>query len=253
MRYTESMQCPLHDGELISHTAQGENGLTVSYSTCPVCRGYWMDSFAANFIKLNNVDGTATITTASTYYCPVCTKPLIWTTGENIPDGVCVYDCPVHHGYFFPTGQLAAFKKAQQTKIEYHKLWHIPMPNVASILLGGLVLILLSGGLAVTLRGLEQRQTMESQAKQILVNHAVYSTADHTTILITATTGLDALATVHVPALNNLTAPMQSGDHRTHQLTIQNVPVGTYRYFFTIEVSGKETLSDTFTFTVLDQ
>ncbi|MCX6792224.1 MAG: hypothetical protein NT149_04270 [Candidatus Gottesmanbacteria bacterium] len=243
------MQCPQKDAELISHTTQGENGLTVSYSTCPTCRGYWMDSFSANFIKINTTDATRAIAATATYYCPICAKPLKRTTGDNIPENVYIFDCPVHHGYFFPTGQLTAFKKAQQMKIEYHKLWHIPMPNVASILLGSFVLLLLSGGLAVTFRGLQQRQIIESQARQILTNHEVYTTAGRSAVLVTATTGVDATVTVHIPALNNLSAPMQTSDNRTHQLTIQNVPLGTYPYFFTIEVAGKKIQSDTFTFT----
>jgi Zn-finger nucleic acid-binding protein len=243
------MQCPARDAELTNHTAQGENGLTVSYSICPICRGYWMDSFSANYIKTNIVGATRAIASTAAYYCPVCGKTLQRTTGDNIPDGVFIFDCPAHHGYFFPTGQLAAFKHAQQTKIEYHKLWHIPVPNVSSILLGSIVLLLAAGGLALTFRGLQERQTMESQAQQILIGHAVYTAADHTTILVTATTNMDAALTIHIPALNNFTAPMQSENRRTHQLTIPNVQVGTYRYFFTIQISGKKIESDTFIFT----
>lgn len=244
------MQCPLHDGELTNHTTQGENGLTVSYSTCAVCRGYWMDSFAANFIKPNSIDATGTITAVSTYYCPVCTKPLARSTGDNIPDNVFIFDCPGHHGYFFPTGQLAAFKKAQTAKLEYHKLWHIPMPNIRGVLLAGLVLLILTGGLAATYTGLQQKQTTESQARQILTGHAVYTASDHSAVLITATTSADATVTIHIPALNNLTVPMISDDHRTHRLTIPTMQNGLYTYSFTITVSGKETQSDIFTFTV---
>lgn len=244
------MQCPLHDGELTSHTTQGENGLTVSYSTCPACRGYWTDSFAANFIKPNSIDATGTITAVSTYYCPVCTKPLTRTAGDNIPDSVFVFDCPSHHGYFFPTGQLAAFKKAQEAKISYHKLWHIPMPNVASILLAGLVLLILTGGLAATFTALQQKQTTQSQAQQILTGHAVYFATDHSAILITAMTSVEATVTIHIPALNNLTVLMITDDHRMHRLTIPTIQNGLYMYYFTITANGKETQSDIFTFTI---
>lgn len=244
------MQCPAADAELTSHATQGEQGLTVSYSTCPACRGYWMDSFAANFIKPDNLKETKTSAGTSTYHCPVCSKELTRSRGDNIPDDVLIFDCPGHHGYFFPAGQLAAFKKAQKTKIEYHKLWNIPMPNVASILLGSFLLLLLSGSLALTFRGMQQKQTIQSQARQILTDHVVYKAADHTTILIAATTAADAALTVRIPQLNNFTAPLESPNSRTHQLTIPNVPAGTYKYFFTIALSGKEIQSDTFTFTI---
>lgn len=244
------MKCPLGDAELTSHTTQGEKGLTVSYSTCPACRGYWMDSFAANFIKTTGIDSTAATTASSVYYCPVCTRQLTRSTGDNIPDGVSVYMCPDNHGYFFPAGQLAAFKKAQQTKIAYHKLWHVPIPNVGSILLGSFVLLLLSGGIALTFQALQERQTIESQAEQILVSHTVYPAADHTTVLITATTGANAAVTVHIPSFHNFSRLMQTNDNRIHQVTIQNLSSGIYQYFFTVGVSGKEIRSDTFTFTI---
>ncbi len=243
------MKCPAADADLTNHTAQGESGLTVSYSTCPVCHGYWMDSFSANYIKTNTTAAPRAISLHATYYCPVCGKLLTRSSGDNVPDDVFIFDCPNDHGYFFPTGQLAAFKRAQQTKIEYHKLWHIPAPNVSSILLGSMLLLLLSGGLAITIRGIQQRQTVESQAKQILTGYAIYTVTDNSTVLVTATTNMNAALTVHIPALNNFTAPLQSQNNRTHQLTIPNVPAGTYRYFFTIRISGKEIESDTFIFT----
>jgi hypothetical protein len=246
IRYTGSMTCPLGDAELLSHTTQGENGLLISFSTCPVCRGYWMESFAANFIKPNSIDRSETGRAASTYSCPICTKPLTRSTGENIPDSVFVYDCPSHHGYFFPTGQLAAFKEAQQVKIAYHRLWNIALPNVSSILLGSFLLLLITG---VTILSLQQKPTTESQAQQILTGHAAYSAADRSAVLISATTSVKATVTLHIPAFNNFNKPMQTGDNQTHQLTVGTIPAGTYQYFFTINVSGKETTSDTYTFT----
>jgi Zn-finger nucleic acid-binding protein len=242
------MQCPSHDGELDSHITHGENSLTVTYSTCSRCHGYWMDSFSANFIKLSSVHDTAKTSTPPPYYCPMCTADLVQSNGENIPDGVLVYECPQHHGYFFPAGQLAAFKKAQQAKINYHKYWHIAMPNVNTILLGSFLLLLLSGGLLVTFRGLTQQQTIESQAKQTLANHNVYI-VNHTTVLITATTSSRATLTVHIPSLD-FSEHMLTTDNLTHQLTIPNVQIGTYHYYFTITIAGHSTTSDTFTFTV---
>jgi hypothetical protein len=188
----------------------------------------------------------------STYVCPVCTTALLRSTGDNIPEGIFIFECPQHHGYFFPTGQLAAFKKAQKIKIEYHKLWHIPMPSVGSILLGSFILLLVSGGLVVTLRGLQHPQPTQSEAKQILTNHAVYI-ANNTTALFTATTSVNATVTLHIPSLTPVSQRMRTNDNRTHLLTIEQIPPGTYDYFFTIDIAGHVTQSDRFTFTILDQ
>ena len=246
IRYTGSMRCPLGDGELTSHTTQGENGLLISFSTCPVCRGYWMESFAANFIQPTSIDRSKTLMTAvATYDCPICTTRLTRSTGDNIPEDVFVYDCPRHHGYFFPTGQLAVFKKAQQTKIAYHKLWHVPMLNVSSILLASFILILVAG---VTIVGLRQKTNTQSQAQQILTHQSAYSAAS--SVFITATTSSNTSVALSLPTLDTVSRPMQTNDNHVHRILIQNLLPGTYRYFFTITAADHTIQSDTFTFTV---
>jgi Zn-finger nucleic acid-binding protein len=244
------MHCPQNDGELVAHTTHGENNLTVSYSTCPTCHGHWMDSFAANFITLSGTDDQlpqdATIPAALS--CPVCEVHLEKANGENIPDTVTAYWCPHGHGYFFPAGQLAAFKSAQKAKIDYHKLWHIPLPNTASVLLGGLVVLILTGGFLATYMALQQKQVTTSQAQLILVGQKSYISG--TSVLISATTSVDATLTLALPSLYATGQPMPSTDKRTHLILVPEVPPGHYTYYFTINVAGVETVSETFEFTM---
>lgn len=244
------MHCPQNDGELIAHTTNGENNLTVSYSTCPTCHGHWMEPFAANFITLPNDEDVSQQTPSlpTIIVCPVCETALERASGESIPDTTAIHACPHGHGYFFPAGQLAAFKKAQKAKIDYHKLWHIPLPNTASVLLGGLVVLVLAGGFFATYQALQQKQTTTSQAQQILVNQKSYISG--TSVLISATTSVDATLTLSMPILYAEAQPMPSSDKRTHLLLVPQVPPGHYTYYFTINVKGEETQSDTFAFTM---
>jgi hypothetical protein len=232
------MQCPQGDGELLNHTAQGEHNLTISYSTCPVCHGYWMESFAANFIKLppDERKGAKLVHPPGVQFsCPVCTKQLTRSTGENIPDAVTVYSCPDNHGYFFPTGQLFAFKEAQKAKIAYHKIWHIPLVSVASVLLAGLLVLVFS---------FQGRQTTTSQAQQILTSKNVFVSPATHGILVNAVTSVDATITLSIPEFQNYSTPMLTKDKRAHQLFVSNIPPGTYAYSFTITASGVTTQSE---------
>lgn len=245
------MQCPQGDGELIAHTAQGENNLTVSYSTCPTCHGHWMDSFAANFIRISLRDhaGDSKIKDVKRT-CPICAKTLVRATGNAIPDEVTVYTCPDHHGYFFPTGQLAAFKSAQHAKLAYHKLWNIPLPSVASVLLAGFLVLILTGGFLATYQGLRTQQTTVSQARDILVAHHAYVVRGTGSVLITADTNVDASLTLILPELHNYSSPMMKPEDHLYTTTLKNVPPGTYTYYFVIEVGGTSVRSESFSFTM---
>lgn len=242
------MQCPNGDGDLISHTTHGENNLTVSYSTCPACHGYWMGSFAANFITPPPGDSASGTVPAPAPACPVCSKRLRRADGDNIPDTVTVYSCPEGHGYFFPQGQLAAFKKAQKSKIEYHKLWNLPLPNVSSVLLTAVLVLILTGGLVVSVREIQHQQQTTSQAQDLISSQHAYPIAAARDVLVTAETRAETVLTVHIPTLNGFEGELRSSDMRTHTLTVSGVQPGSYDYYFTVTIGGKEIRSQTSTF-----
>lgn len=250
------MQCPNHDGILAAHARKLDNNLTISYSTCPVCRGYWMESFAANFITIPPEELTTTSinqpskTSVGEPLCPVCQKPLIRETGENIPDTVVIYRCVDNHGYFFPTAQLAAFKKAQTAKINYFKVWNIPLPGVASVLLAGLLVLVVAGGGYFALTNIQNRQVTTSQASQVLTGRREVIDAETRSALIIATTSTDATVTLHIPAMGNLQAVMPSSDRRTHAYQLNDVSAGAHTYYFSIQVGDTTTMSDIFDFTM---
>ncbi len=229
------MQCPNGDGDLSVHTTSGENNLTISYSTCPTCRGYWMDSFAANFIKLSPYEMQEKIVPANpaTFVCPVCQTHLERALGENIPDSASVYTCPNHHGYFFPSGQLAAFKKAQKAKITYHKLWNLPLASVASVLLAGVAFFVISGAI-------RQPQEMRSQAQQVFTGQKAYIAEETDSVLFSATTSIDTTVTLHIPLFDNFSREMTTTNKRTHLLYVPDLPVGEYKYYFTMTAGERE-------------
>lgn len=229
------MQCPNGDGELSVHTTAGENNLTVSYSTCPTCHGHWMDSFAANYIKLSPYEMQENIVPGNpaTFVCPVCQTHLERALGDNIPATVTAYTCPDHHGYFFPSGQLAAFKRAQTAKIAYHKLWNLPLASVASVLLAGVAFFVISGAV-------QRPQETRSQAKQVFVGQKAYLSDETDSVLFSATTSIETIVTLHIPEFKNFTREMTTTNKRSHMLYVADIPVGEYRYYFTMQSGERE-------------
>jgi len=241
------MQCPNGDGELLTHITHGENNLTVTYSTCAVCHGYWMSSFAANFIKASRSEETHTYIPRTTLFCPVCQIHLAAATGENIPETVRVYTCPNHHGYFFPSGELAKFKQAQTTKIAYHKLWNLPLPSVASVLLATFAVVILTGGGFAAYNALQTQQGTSLQARQLVTDHHEYIVRETHEVLLVAQTSADAVLTVQIsPAIP--VQQIQNDNPKLHQFIVKNVAPGAYHYHFTMTIAGKAVLSDTYTF-----
>lgn len=208
-----------------------------------------MNSFSANFILSPTEGSPAKTLINQNFSCPICQLTLTRATGDNIPDNIRAYECPEHHGYFFPSGELAAFKAAQQAKIAYHKLWNLPLPSVSSVLLAGILILVLAGGLTA-FQALQTNQVTTSQAQNLLANEHAYVVPDAHEVLITAQTDEDATLTVFIPSLNNFQENLTTRDNRTHMLVVQHVPAGTYSYFFSINIQGRKIPSDTFTFTM---
>lgn len=243
------MKCPTGDGELISHSTHGESNLTVTYSTCPFCRGHWMESFAANFIKLTPEELQKKHAGAhpdASYSCPICRKGLERATGDNIPDTVTVYSCPEGHGYFFPAGQLAAWKNAQSAKIVYHKLWNIPLPNVGSVLLTGFLTAILTGGLVIGLSVVQNRQTTSSQAKQFLAWQRAYAVPNTHILLVSAQTQEKTTLTIHIVTPYTIEKPLDTKDGLTHIIEVTDVPSGSYQYYFSWEQGANLVRSETY-------
>ena len=247
------LHCPNRDGLLKTYAAEGIHNLPVKYARCPNCRGYWLSSFAANFLKDVSIESESSAqhhsdTSGLMLLCPDCKIPLVLTHGDNIPNGVTAYRCPNNHGYFFPAGELAKFKTAQNAKLSYHKLWNIPLPSVASVLLAALAIVMIGSITAITL-SIQKKQTTVSQAQELLVSHQAFSPASGT-IFIAATTSVPATVTVTIPSTKPAPILMESQDRTVHTTTVTTLPPGIYEYVFTISVNGKSTQTDRFSFTI---
>ena len=249
----EMTHCPNRDGLLKTYAAVCKNDLPITYARCPNCRGYWLSSFAANFLKDISIESESSTThysdtAALTPLCPDCKTPLVHARGDNIPSGVTAYRCPNNHGYFFPAGELAKFKTAQNAKVTYHKLWNIPLPSVSNVLLAAVAVIMIGSITAITI-SIQKKQTTVSQAKELLVSHYAFSPTNGT-IFITATTSTPASVTVSIPSAKPDPILMESQNRTIHTTSVTTLPPGIYEYFFTIFVSGKSTQTDRFSFTI---
>ncbi len=238
------MYCPNGDAQLIAQT-RAHNGLTITSNQCPRCHGYWLDAFNANYIKTGDITRPQQISEGKvpiSPVCPTCQELLTIYHGQNVPTTVAVWKCPNNHGYFFPEAQLFAFKKAQEAKLAYFKLWSIPLSSVASILLASIIGIFT---LSVVTAYLQKQQTTVLQAQQVVTSQAAYVAGRSATIAIT--TSVKAAATVHI---GDFQQKMPTSDSFLHTAFLTNLAPGKYEYYVTLLVDGKTVRSDPFTFTI---
>lgn len=240
------MRCPNDDAEMVKQT-RSRDGLDITYAQCPVCHGYWLDSFNANYVKTEDI-GRSFETKPSKLtihpVCPTCQEPLTLYHGENVPANVRAWRCPNGDGYFFPEAELFTFKKAQEAKLQYYKLWNIPIPSVMSVLLVAIAGII-SVGLLTTYLQYQNQQTTIIQARDIVRFQQAFVAGSSVSIALTTTVPADA--TIHI---GNFSQALDTQDRLLHTVFLSNLQAGTYQYNFTVVSQGNTIQSDTYFFTI---
>ena len=114
--------------------------------------------------------------------CPLDNNLMIpLQTGENIPNNVSLLHCLKCKSVYANPNDLVIFKKAQLAKIDYFKIWNIPLPSIRSVAV--LSVILFVSVLSLTAYSLLQRQNLYSiQAQDQIKN--LYLTSSNRYLLI---------------------------------------------------------------------
>ncbi len=133
---------------------------------CPNCGGSFFEENGINRITVETAqklaeDKTSDEVSGTEKKCPkdqTSLKPIF--TDYNrfqpisapFPTDVTLLRCPKCQGIFAYPDDLIKFKQAQIAKIEYFKLWNIPLPSLKSvIILGATALIFVAGLVNYTL------------------------------------------------------------------------------------------------------
>ncbi len=115
------------------------------------------------------------------------------SAGENVPPEVTLLRCNTCHGVFVFSDDLLKFKKAQAAKIDYFKLWGIPLPSVRSIAVISIVLFITAVSFS-TFTYWQQQNISNIQAQDLIKN--LYITHSNRYLLISFKTSLPLKARV---------------------------------------------------------
>jgi len=167
---------------------------------------------------------------------------------DSVPGNVTVFTCPNNHGDFFPIGQLLQFKKAQQAKIYYHKLWGIPLKSAFAVIIPLVIVFTAITALPTIIKQLGITQETRIKADDILTPPLI-TPISNTQVLISFSTKSPAKAQVRFTEGLDQTFAISQTPQSNHLLNVEGLTSGTlYKYVITLNINEKLTTTDEYTF-----
>jgi Zn-finger nucleic acid-binding protein len=248
------MTCP-HCGSPLSFIAiNTTDGQSQTIDECLNCGGHFLPAYTANFLSLEtakNVDSVlpkSKSVPATHPVCPQCGQSMSSIKDDSVPGNVTVFTCPNGHGDFFPINQLLSFKKAQQAKIYYHKLWGIPLKSAFAVIIPLVIVFTAVAALPTILKQAGTSQENRVKASDILTQPLI-TPISNTQVLISFSTKNPAKTSLRFTEGLNQTFTVSASPQTTHLLNVDNLTSGTlYKYVIILDINGKITTTDEYTF-----
>ncbi len=252
------MTCPHCSNPLSFIAIDTTDGQTQNIDECLSCGGHFLPPYIANFLSVEtakNVDSVlpkSKTVPVNRPVCPKCGQNMSSIKDDSVPETVTVFTCPNNHGDFFPKGQLLSFKKAQQAKIYYHKLWGIPLKSAFAVIVPLVIVFTAVTVIPTVVKQLGTSQESRVKASDILTSPLI-TPISGTQVLISFSTKSPAKSTIHFSEGNegviNQTFVASDIPRTNHIINVDNLLPGTlYKYTITLIVNEKLTTTDEYTF-----
>lgn len=249
------MTCPHCSSPLSTISLDTVDGNHQSIDECLNCGGHFLAPYLANFITVEtakNVDSVlpkSKMVPAKNPVCSRCGQSMSSISDDSVPGNVTVFTCPNNHGDFFPKGQLLQFKKAQQAKIYYHKIWGIPLKSAFAVILPLLVVFTAITVLPAIIKEAGQSQESRIKASDILTPPLI-TPVSSTQVLISFSTKSSAIASVRFVEGLDKTFFISQTPQTNHLLSVEGLSSGTlYKYVIILDIAGKTTTTPEYIFT----
>ncbi len=91
---------------------------------------------------------------------------------EAIPRDITLLRCLRCHGIFAYPDDLVQFKKAQNSKVDYYKMWQSPLSSLRSVIVLSFILFV-SAGLILAITAIQNGTARQLQASDLIKNMSV--------------------------------------------------------------------------------
>lgn len=144
----------------------------VEVDHCPNCGGSFFDENEINRLSLEAArsllkDKKTEFVSGKGLVCPRDGANMKVVKEEAVPQFVNLLKCDRCGGIFAHPSDLVNFKKAQEAKLNFFKIWRTPLPSLKSVMVYGF--ILLAAALSLySFSFLKTKQSLQSQADEIV-------------------------------------------------------------------------------------
>lgn len=109
---------------------------------CGHCGGSFFEQNGINRVSLKSArqlawDKKRSFIKSSPLACPLDSSIMIAIQNEAVPVDVNLLRCPSCYGLFAHPEELVKFKRAQNVKIRFFKVWSKPLPSLQTVLVTG--------------------------------------------------------------------------------------------------------------------
>lgn len=251
------MLCPECNRPLLPVTINSDT-LSMVLDYCAHCGSVWSDPGEVNFLELKDLSPLIRLLpdkpihmSLPQHVCPRDRHQLVHFQGESIPAHMDIFRCPKCTGIWFPHSTLFAFKKAQDAKLNYFKLWNIPLSSIYAILLPALLLIIIGGSLVATLSGVQKNTDVRIRAEQP-ISKPLILTPGNDEVLISFSTQKPAITKIKYWLRQDITTEewVSPGIKSTHTLQLHHLEEGkAYSFQIIIVNAGTPIVSPVYHFT----
>jgi Zn-finger nucleic acid-binding protein len=237
-----NMLCPNCNEEMHEVNHDDQNVLH-----CKNCGGTFFAQNGINRIsphtaEILSKDKITTIVHGKPKICPHDNLFMTPLQEESIPNHITLYACPKCQGVFTYPEDLVAFKNAQRAKVDFFKLWNIPLPSVQAVLVLGIFAVI---GLTfiATASNIRNPLTTASSAQDIISNIS-FSTSGRYLFMSFKTSRRYTANLILLDGSNKtiLTQKMDNGLTTIHFATISNVDLHQSLYYQVMltDAAGKQ-------------
>ena len=255
------LTCPDCHRGLLARKVHTHSGGKIEIDKCPFCAGIWFDHFEANQVPFSEIkrlvkEKPKTVPSGAIGQgkCPHCLVPLIPLDSESVPKYLNVFTCPQCRGNWFSQKNLLEFKVAQKAKVNYFKLWRLPLPSVFSALLPIFLLTVLALSIPVTLIGLKEkgrRKEIRIKASEVIIKPTTI-VLNPTTVILTWATTTPVISEIKywTKAMTPKTLIVSPSPSANHTIELKNLLPSTLYFYQLIlkDYQGRQIHSELYSF-----
>lgn len=249
------MTCPQCNSILNQLKVTTTDGKEKNLYECLDCGGHLLEGYLINFVSTETAHNVDSVIPKkhnpknSEIKCPNCGQTMFTIQDdEGVPQAVTVYNCPNGHGDFFPKGDLLYFKKAQDAKINYHKLWGIPLKTAFAVIIPLFVIFTSVTVLPSLIKEINTTKENRVKASELVTNPLITPISDDTVLISFSTINKASTKIVFTAGQSQEIIVSQDPD-TNHLVKVDNLlPATTYKYKIVLDPNTRNISTNEFSF-----